>query len=290
MYPPDFYLTVNTSCYLNSTYNVNATYCQTMRNVTDKECFMAACFVRVNNVNPTPGRITTLFYEYPRTSAIVFSGTNETDDSGPVHTLDVFSKFMTDNIPDSIDPIEPPPEPFNFGVTELFLNATNYGDDYQVSSRELARQTSALIVGAQLSSFYINNSTDLGQELSESSSTIVANARTLRCDNAPLAAIEWLNTNVTLVELLNLVGLMSALNVSNSQCDPSNWPTECLFLTGNTHYCSQFGASGTYYTFTSLRNFTELPSPWRDMTTIATALNNEYALCGEPAGCFGMIA
>ncbi len=226
--------------------------------------------------------------EVQRSSRIDFAGSNISDDSGPVHLLDLVVKFMLDNIPDSIDPIEPPPEPFDFGVTLLNLDATNYNNDYQISSRELARQMSAFEKGLFMSLRFTNNSTDLRTAVSNSRLTIVANTRTSRCNNIELAAIEWLTTNVTFSQLSNLLTYLPTLNVSNSQCDPANWPAECLYWTsGDTHYCSQFG---TYYTFTSLRNFTELPSPWRDLTTIATALNNEYALCGAPAGCFGSIA
>ncbi len=282
-YPPDFYLTVNTSCYPISTYN--ETYCDGMRNVADKACFMAACFAVRGFGVPLGDNIYPWTYEAGRSSMIVLSGSNTSYDSGPIHLLDQFMKLVADNVPDSIDPLEPAPEPYAFGVPQLIFTVANYSDNYQVSSRELLRQQLTLLQGTRMSLAF-NASVDV----IASQTTIVANARTSRCANPDLAAIEWLTTSVTLGQLVEILRFMPALNVSNSQCDPANWPAECLYWTsGDTHYCSQFGASGAYYTFTSLRNFTELPSPWRDLTTIATALNNEYALCGEPAGCFGMI-
>ncbi len=284
-FPPDVYLTANTSCYPTSAATMNQTYCQSMRNITDKDCFFAACFS--SSVGTSRGsRTFTMSLIVDRISHIYFVGSDITQDSGPVHVLDLIRQFMADNVPDSTDPVVPAPEPFNFPGNQIIFNAANYGTDFQVASREFARQAGASVTSRLFNIAFCDSNTSFRDVVIATMSSIVPNARTVRCANPELAAIEWLTPEITFYRLITIIAQLAGVNVTNSQCDPENWPAECLTRTANdAYYCDLFGS---YYTFESLRDVTILPNPWRDLNTIATAINNEYVQCSAPVGCFGL--
>jgi hypothetical protein len=52
-----------------------------------------------------------------------------------------------------------------------------------------------------------------------------------------------------------------------------------------TWFCNLFPG---YYTWQSLRDFTRNPNPWREMTTMANAVNAEWQYGRAGLGCLGV--
>jgi hypothetical protein len=114
------------------------------------------------------------------------------------------------------------------------------------------------------------------------------------CSNEALQAIGWLNgtTNVTLNDLWTVGQLLTGLPITGNETEPANWVgggCTYLFTTSFGSYqwfCDLFDS---YYEADSIRDLELLPSPWRDFTTIYTAINQEFENCGEPLGCVALL-
>ncbi len=270
----------------------NMTVCNDYRTYVGgfASCALMKCAGVTRAILPGPN-VYSSYSGYPepnRSSIIVF---NTTDmgayDPGPIRMLDLIVQFMLDNAPDSLNPVMPAPEPFNFPGGIKMFQGSDYGGDFRVASRDFARQSIAMDTAITFADSF-NNTVQLGIDVAASYATIRVNARTARCGNPELAAIGWLTTNVSLGDVQRISYFLKTINVTNAQTEPANWPAECLYWANDAvFYCDLFES---YYSYASLRNTSILPNPWRDLNTIATAFNYEYVNCGAPTGCFGVMA
>jgi hypothetical protein len=202
--------------------------------------------------------------------------------SGPVYVTHQVSQFMQNNLPDSTNPIEPDPRPV---PSIVHYYPADYGSiSYQNPARELVRQGYVAFLN-------IESAGDGNFAPSDIQPYVYGNFTRLkftpsRCPDAELAAIPYTwTTAITVSGMLTATATFAGLNVTDSQCDPGNWLSTCNTLLGGNQLCSFFPS---YYSYASLRNFSILPSMWRDLITFSTTYAKEYDKCGVPRGCMGV--
>lgn len=272
-YSADRFEVLNASCLPTSTYNEAITYCRTRRNVTDVSCIIAACGSLMTTTMAT-GRY--IHVVEPRTYII---NPNLTDVT-PVRIVHALRQFIIENRPD-LDggPLPRPiddPLPRYYNTTEVGVNS------FQVSARNFAREGAAFI-----HNFWYGI---LSSMMPLDNYTFIRNAYELysvftpsRCPDPEVANIAWLQGNDINLRALQRIGVkMMVLEVVGI----SEWPMVCNFLLStDTYFCAAFESG--YYAYESLTNYSMLPSPFRDITAMYRANNNEWPDCGAPVGCFG---
>lgn len=277
----DSYATVNAAC-LPTNATVDVAYCQTIRNATDLACIRAACTAYVSNeiTDNVYFAGLTFYYTAPidvgrwTTGALL----NPTpDDLGPVPLVYLIQKFMADN-PVTV----PQPLVAADNASVLFLTPAEYASgSFAVSSGDLGRQVLLAAQNELMNRKLCANETDVIFTLNR----LVVTSRTPRCNDSALAAIPWMDETTRFFDIYANLVWISGLNTSAPQADPANWPAECLYWTSYPTFCDLFP---DYYSFESLRNYSIVPSPWRDYTTVLAAFNREYLNGAPPIGCFGL--
>jgi hypothetical protein len=290
-YTAEAFEVIDEDCYTEPA-EINYTLCEYMRD-EDGACVRAHCTFLLSSGSGIPEfYINGDYWEEDRFSSVAVQNSN--GDAGPVHLITMLQKFVTDNLPDATNPLDPPPEPINVETNELILTPTEYASEsFQLPSREFARQMVALtwnkgsLHGTEAHYFSPSDST-LDSKIYFAYVNLVMTPA--RCPNEEFASIGWLaNNNISWFSFAQqVVRWTSGLNISNEQVEPENWPDECLYWVDPDPigWCDLFPS---YYSYESLRDLSILPNPWLDMTVIITAFNEEFEDCGVPKGCFGAI-
>lgn len=278
--------TLNATCF-PAGFNETTTlaYCRARRNVSDVPCVIAACTAYVTDeVEQTVGDANPLramsFLRY----RFELYNTNRSD-IGTVRVAHVVQQFMIENRPEAITPlILPPPQPLetasaNFSVAQVGVA------NFRIASRELARQYVAFYWN-----FMGNTRSELASSVNLSPVARHSVVTPARCPYPAVADLPWLQGNhVTVSALYNLAFQMIILNPSaTNDTTAEGWPAYCAVrMASAPSFCNAFPS---YYAYESLRNYTMVPSPYRDLTSVLTAYNEEYADCGPARGCFGYTA
>ncbi len=279
--------TVDPLCLVNYSL-INVTECQEIRNATDQDCARTKCYPLVANFLPAGETFTTVGVNYPYEPENYSFVTLVGSDDGPVYLMEMTAQFLTDNIPDSTSPIVPPPQPMDTLASFSFTQADFGVISFQIPSREFAREmlTATWTVNG-LSNLTALAPFELADPVLETFTTLVYTP--LRCRDPELLAIPWVqDATIKVYDAFYGAIWVFGLNVTAPQADPENWggvDGACIYWTAWPAFCSQFP---DYYTYESLRDFTILPSPWRDLTTFLRVWNEEYRNCGEPVGCMGV--
>jgi hypothetical protein len=268
-----------------------------MRNVTDFACLRSACgqfiypknetnftFVDVGPVGESES------YGY---SAVRLINDGEANDGGSVRMEDLVAKFMANNTPDSVDPIvDPPPGPIIFedgpAAMTFGIEAYENGTSFETTALEYARQTLALTIGVYASLREALGPT-MGPEAETALSSQLLVVTPQYCENEELQAIEWLNgtTNVSVDKIMYINAYFIGLNLEDNETTADGWvDSGCMYFIALDWFCDLFPS---YYDPASIRDLDLVPSPWRDMTTITTAINREFRNCGEPLGCVSLL-
>lgn len=276
-YPAARFETLNTTCFPTA-FNDTATYdyCRARRNASDVACVIAACTSYVAQVYPlsttnsTPYRsLLVLDYRLDLFNPDVW-------DLGPVRIAQVLQQFVLDNRPDAIVPdIVPAPRPL--GANGLFSVADVGLVSFRRDGRELARQFMV---------FYWNYLANQRRELSTTNHDLVVRNSVVtatRCPFANVASIPWLQSNNVTVRELFAIGFYMMSMPNYVPFTEEEWTSFCSPRM-SAFYCALFPS---YYTIESVTNFTVVPSPYRDLTSVFTAYNEEYVNCGPARGCFG---
>lgn len=273
-----FEAVLNASC-LPPALNDSATYtyCVNRRATNDSSCVIAACTVYIAYAGSL-GRSFDLAYTSSDKLRLV--NTNASD-LGSVRVAHMLRQLMIDNRPDSDG--GPPPQPLDY-VGGLTFYTTDVGVlSFQVSSRTLARELAAFKWNyASLVSSTLNPAPNAVVNLTVVSATWITPTR---CPSADVAAIPWLRTSATAINVPALYTLARGLITLNLTSTEAEWPIACLDVAVLPAFCQAFETH--YYSFESLTNYSIVPSPYRDVLALMKAFNEEYVDCGVPRGCFG---
>lgn len=285
-YSPAQYAIVVPECLINMS-DINTTACKELRNISDQDCARTTCIALFINdlFGSYPPQPNLTYYPIAVASEdlTLFFVTLLGNVDGPVYMMQMIAQFVTNNLPVSEDPIVPVPRPFNESLTFL---PTDLGSlSFQTIAREFARQQAIMFLN-----YFMNYYSTLVPDALQPdvlAALFNLNYTPLRCPDANLAAIAWVTVDnaVNPGDAVYTANYMLAFNTTISLLDPENWPSTCTDYFGWTIFCAQFP---DYYSFESLRNFSIVPSPYADLTTLLTVFNNEYTNCDVPRGCLGV--
>lgn len=263
---------------------VNQTVCQHIRNSTDVTCQITYCYAipLFNGSALTPTLVIVGDIAFSVAAGTMAYVTLTGNCSGPVYATHQVAQFMQNNLPDSTNPIEPDPRPV---PSIVHYYPADYGAiSYQNPARELARQGYVAFLNYNAAGNTIYDPPDIQPYVFGNFSKLVFTPS--RCPDAELGAIPYTwTTPITVEMMVRAAATFAGLNVTNSQCDPANWLSTCNTLLGGNQLCSFFPS---YYSYASLRDFTILPSMWRDLITFSSTYAKEYDKCGVPRGCMGV--
>ncbi len=275
---------VDPACLINYT-DINMTACEEIRNSSNFNCDRTRCFALIAQLLPNNESFFTVGGNYVDEPTLYGFVTLIGSNDGPVYIMQMVSQFVTDNIPNATHPVVPEPQPYEETVN--FTQADWNVNSMQIPSREFARE----VLAALMNYYALLNESAMtppafGSDVFDTFNTLAYTP--LRCQDAELVAIPWVvANNVSVGMALAAYSFLTGLNVTASDFDGATWSsTSCDYWTSSwTIFCAQFP---DYYTYESLRNFSIVPSPWADMTTLARVWNEEYRNCGEPVGCMGV--
>jgi hypothetical protein len=280
-YPPEDFVALNATCF-PALFNATATfdYCRARRNTTDSGCVIAACTALLALASAPPAVPSRTFYLF---NGLVEVSSTGLYDNGTVRIAHVIQQIMVDNYPDAVAPLLMPaprpllPEKVRFGSPDVG------NKDMRVLAREFIRQYFAFSFNYRAQTKNDFAPPALQPAIANASAHSVWTPS--RCPDASIRAIPWLYyDNVTVVRMHNIALIMLIYNASNPAYAPAGWVATCRALTAVPVFCNSFP---NYYSFASLTNYSVLPSPYRDITTMLTAYNEEYAGCAVSRGCLG---
>jgi len=281
-FPPAEFATLAPDCGPDPPSAINETYCAMSRQQSDFACVRAACaqLIYFNSSGDTLLRIGFVDPTY-----IYIDITNEAvpGDGGPIRMENLMKKYMADNADGA-------PGPFDETVT---YNVASYEAEttFANAAGELGRQYAAWSVGYVMS-WREDMATPaewalLAYDLFAYYKFVVMTPQ--YCDDEALQEITWLaDTNTSAFEVVYVANAMLSVNQSDTDTEPDTWvDSGCMTRIAVGWFCALFP---DYYAAESIRNVSLIPSPWADLTTAMTALNNEYLNCGTPVGCTGLAA
>lgn len=273
-FPAARFETTNASCY-PEVYNdpVNLTYCINRRLTNASDCIIAMC-TQYLSIITSQGRTLDLTFSTSDKLRLVNANTS---DLGSVRLVDVLQQFMIQNRPTTDG--SSPPQPLDYVGPRTYYTTDVDVLNFTVSARSFARELFAF--KWNYNSLTTGTLNPVGGPGADFSAFITSVVTPSTCPVAEVAAIPWIQGNTfSVVSLSNMARGLVALNMTYTKAE---WDIACLDVTFSGPFCKAFQG---YYSFESLTNYSIVPSPFRDVTAILKAFNEEYTDCGQPRGCF----